>query len=429
MPGYALRGNLPPADPAAAHRVCRSESPRKDSSAVRILHLAVHGMMERGTTPPRASAGAVLEVSHSEATGGPAAGSLSVDTPVPGGSFGVGDFSGGMNDLLGSAGRTAGVGISEGTADKYVKAWEVEGNGTGSCITVAADMVCSPVVSTPAAGGIPGPDCLRRKSGWANGVSVVPGRWETVRCTVAAAGSLSVDTQVLGESFGVGGFSGGMNDLLGSAGRTAGVGISEGTADKSVKAWEVEGNGTGPCITVAADMVCSPVVSTPAAGGIPGPAYLRRKSGWANGVSVVPGRGDAARYTVATDGSLSVDTPVTGESFGVGGFFGGMNDLSGRSGRTAGVGTSVKSVKAWGVEVNGTGPCITVVADMVCSPVASTPAAGGVPGPACLRRKSGWANGVSVVPGRGDAARCTVAADGKAARVSVMVPRGVAAGT
>ena len=302
MPGYALRGNLPPADPAAAHRVCRSESPRKDSPAARILHLAVHGMMERGTTPPRASAGAVLEVSHSEATGGPAAGSLSVDTQVLGESFCVGGFFGGMNDLSGMAGRTAGVGISEGTAVKSVKAGVVKGNGTGPCITVAADMVCSPVASTHVAGGIPGPACLRRKSGWANGVSVVPVRGYAARCTVATDGSLSVDTPVPGESFGVGGFFGGMNDLSGMAGRTAGVCISAGTAAKSVNAGVVKGNGTYPCITVAADMVCSPVASTPAAGGIPGPACLRRKSGWANGVSVVPGRVDAARCTVAADG-------------------------------------------------------------------------------------------------------------------------------
>ena len=142
---------------------------------------------------------------------------------------------------------------------------------------------------------------------------------------------------------------------------------------------------------------------------------------------------------LTADGS-AVNTPLFNTGFSVGGVFTGMTDSFDKARHTVSVNVNagsalreaVKSVKTEKVEGSNTDPYITEATDVVSGAVNSTLTAGGILRLTGSRLKfdaADEAQGVFLVPESGETVRCAVVAENKPARVMVMVPQDIAAGT
>ncbi|MDE7228278.1 MAG: DUF4469 domain-containing protein [Treponemataceae bacterium] len=143
---------------------------------------------------------------------------------------------------------------------------------------------------------------------------------------------------------------------------------------------------------------------------------------------------------LTADGS-AVNTPLFNTGFSVSGVFSSMSDSFDKARHSVGVnvnaGTAlreaVKSVKTEKTEGLNTDPYITEATDVVSGAVNSTLTAGGILRLTGARLKfdaADEAQGVFLVPENGgEAVRCSVVAENKPARVTVMIPADIASGT
>ena len=142
---------------------------------------------------------------------------------------------------------------------------------------------------------------------------------------------------------------------------------------------------------------------------------------------------------ITADG-CAVNTPLFNTGFSIAGVFTSMSDSFDKNRHTvslninAGTGLrdAVKSVKTEKTEGSNTDPYITEATDVVSGVVNSVLTAGGILRLTGARLKfetADEAQGVFLMPETGDAVRCTVVAENKPARVMVMIPADIAAGT
>lgn len=142
-----------------------------------------------------------------------------------------------------------------------------------------------------------------------------------------------------------------------------------------------------------------------------------------------------------TADGCSVNTPLFSTSFSVSGVFNTMADSFDKTRHTVGVNVNpgallreaAKKVKAEKTETAATSPYITEAQDVVSGTVNTTLTAGGILRLTGSRLKFDAADaeqGVFFIPEEGgDAVKCAVVAENKPARLMVMIPADIKAGT